>query len=195
MNEILMLNGSGEKQAKTTVFFAWNIFGAKYFELHLYWSKLFFSVSTPCLPLVAAEAGAGQPPTASNNNGEPSMGCRIVLAKHSLFDIHCGMFLSLRYILIVKYTTLIFQSGPGNGEQIWQPPLLASLTNILQINTVYKSNIDEWPLCIEIWTWVIVLGIWFLIGHGLHKVNNAHHSLISESRKNPREESEKWELT
>ena len=39
------------------------------------------------------------------------------------------------------------------------------LTNILQINTVYKSNIDEWPLCIEIWTWVIVLGIWFLIGH------------------------------
>ena len=48
------------------------------------------------------------------------MDCRIVLAKHSLFDIHCGMFLSLRYILIVKYTTLIFQSGPGNGEQIWQ---------------------------------------------------------------------------
>ena len=70
------------------------------------------------------------------------MGCRIVLAKHSLFDIHCGMFLSLRYILIVKYTTLIFQSGPGNGEQIWQP-LQGSRTNILQINTVYKSNIDE----------------------------------------------------
>ena len=70
------------------------------------------------------------------------MDCRIVLAKHSLFDIHCGMFLSLRYILIVKYTTLIFQSGPGNGEQIWQP-LRGSRTNILQINTVYKSNIDE----------------------------------------------------
>ena len=70
------------------------------------------------------------------------MGCRIVLAKHSLFDIHCGMFLSLRYILIVKYTTLIFQSSPGNGEQIWQP-LQGSRTNILQINMVYKSNIDE----------------------------------------------------
>lgn len=70
------------------------------------------------------------------------MGCRIVLAKHSLFDIHCGMFLSLRYILIVKYTTLIFQSGHGNGEQIWQP-LQGSRTNILQINMVYKSNIDE----------------------------------------------------
>ena len=112
--------GQGGKQAKTNVFanlkYIFGVLGVKYFKLHLNRSKLFFSVSTPCLPLVA-EA----PPTASNNNGGPSMGCRIVLAKHSLFDIHCGMFLSLRYILIVKYTTLIFQSGPGNGEQIWQP--------------------------------------------------------------------------
>ena len=121
---MLMLNGSGEKTSENNCFFfARKIFGAKYFKLHLYWSKLFFSVSTPCLPLPGGSRGGGrQPPAASNNNGEPSMGCRIVLAKHSLFDIHCGMFLScLRYILIVKYTTLIFQSGPGNGEQIWQP--------------------------------------------------------------------------
>ena len=122
---MLMLNGPGEKTSENKCFFfARNIFGAKYFKLHLYWSKLFFSMFPPLafLSLVAAEAGARQPPTACNNNGEPSMGCRIVLAKHSLFDIHCGMFLSfLRYILIVKYTTLIFQSGPGNGEQIWQP--------------------------------------------------------------------------
>ena len=50
-----------------------------------------------------------KPPTASNNNASPVWRGRVVLAKHSLFDPHYGMFLSLLYILIVKWTTLIFQ--------------------------------------------------------------------------------------
>ena len=116
--------GQGKKQAKTIVFFSPEKYLVRNISSCICTGVNYFSLFPPLAfpSLVAAEAGAGQPPTASNNNGEPSMGCRIVLAKHSLFDIHCGMFLSfLRYILIVKYTTLIFQSGPGNGEQIWQP--------------------------------------------------------------------------
>ena len=53
--------GQGGKQAKTNVFanlkYIFGVLSVKYFKLHLNRSKLFFSVSTPCLPLVA-EAGA-----------------------------------------------------------------------------------------------------------------------------------------
>ena len=87
--------GQGGKQAKTNVFanlkYIFGVLGVKYFKLHLNRSKLFFSVSTPCLPLVA-EA----PPTESNNHGGPSMRCRIDLAQHSFFDIHGGMVCCVR---------------------------------------------------------------------------------------------------
>ena len=54
-----------------------------------------------------------EPSTVSNNNASRVRRGRIVLAKHSLFDPHYGMFLSLLYILIVKYTELIFQFSAG----------------------------------------------------------------------------------
>ena len=77
----------------------------------------------------------GTPPTVSNNNGIPSMAKEILYWLNTPYLIlHCEMFLSLCYILIVKYTTLIFQfwSISEPVMYIWLLPTISYAINTNQ---------------------------------------------------------------